>query len=157
MHCPQSFHGEDYWFRDPTVDEEFVMNALAFNHGAKSIVSWVYPASDILSEAHGALSRVVTQSPVVEFLVGANFQKIEVDLQDYEVVDASSWVVGNQVLVCIVNGGYVDINEPVTVPVSNATSIVSMPWGNVTWELVDQELRVASLPALATSILILSY
>ena len=133
------------------------MNALAFNHGAKSIVSWVYPASDILSEAHGTFARVVTQSPVVEFLVGASFQKIEVTLQDYDVVDASLWVVGDQILVCIVNGGYVDIDESVAIPVLNATSIVSTPWGNVTWELIDQELRVTSLPALATSILILSH
>lgn len=155
MHCPQSFHGEDYWFRDPTVDEEWVMNTLAFNHGAKSIVSWVYPASDILSEAHGTLSRVVTQSPVVEFLVGAHFEKIHIELSDYDIVDASSWVVGNQMLVCIVNGGYVDIEEPVKVPVKNATLIASVPWGNVTWELVDGELHVASLSALATSIVIL--
>ena len=156
MHCPQSFHGENYWFRDPTVDEEFVMNTLAFNHGAKSIVSWVYPASDSLSEAHGALSRVVTQSPVVEFLVGAKFQKIDVELSDYEVVDASSWVVGDQMLVCIVNGGYVDIEEPISVPVENATLIASVPWGNVSWELIDEELHAPSLSALATSILILN-
>lgn len=39
------------------------MNTLAFNHGAKSVISWVYPASDILNTAHGQLAQVVSKSP----------------------------------------------------------------------------------------------
>lgn len=69
FHNPQSFHGEDYWSRGPTVDVEFVMNTLAFSHGAKSVISWVYPASDVLNTARGQLAQVVSKSPVVDFIV----------------------------------------------------------------------------------------
>lgn len=153
IHNPQSFHGEDYWFRDPSVEEEWVMNALAFNHGAKSIISWVYPASEDLNVAHGQLAKVVTKSPVVDFIVGK--WPTAVDVPGYDLVDVSYWVVGTQMLVCIVNGGYVDIDEAVTVDVPNATTITSTAWGNVTWGLASSQLSTPSLPALATSMLIL--
>lgn len=70
IHNPQSFHGQDYWFRDPTTEEEWVMCLLAVNHGARGLISWLWPASTRLGRAHGDLARVITQEPVVDFLVG---------------------------------------------------------------------------------------
>ncbi|KAK0615919.1 hypothetical protein B0T17DRAFT_656983 [Bombardia bombarda] len=55
LHNPQSFHGEGYWGRDPTVQEAWAMNALAVNHGAQGFVSWVWPASGELGAAHGEM------------------------------------------------------------------------------------------------------
>jgi hypothetical protein len=156
IHNPQSFHGEDYWFRDPSPDEEHVMALLAFNHGAQSIISWVYPTSDLLGAAHGKLSKVVTASPVVDFLVGGDRpRRVEVSVCGIDVVDVAYWVVGKQMLVSIVNGGYVDINHTVTVAVPSATKIVGTPWGSLDWKVVGSELSVSRLPALSTSLLIL--
>ncbi|KAK3327262.1 hypothetical protein B0T19DRAFT_157763 [Cercophora scortea] len=155
MHCPQSFHGEGYWGRDPTPDEEYAMTALALNHGAQGLVSWVYPTSEVLGEAHGAMARVVTAAPVVEFLVGGD-RPHRVDVEG-GVVDAAYWVVGGRVLVCVVNGGYVDVGGrvEVPVPVAGGMSIAGTPWGNVKWRLEGGKLVVDVLPALATSLVIL--
>ncbi|KAK4646264.1 hypothetical protein QC761_209000 [Podospora bellae-mahoneyi] len=72
FHNPQSFHGQDYWLRDPTVGEEHAMNVLAFNHGAKGIISWLWPTSTVLAEAHGQLAKVVTGGMVRGFVVGGD-------------------------------------------------------------------------------------
>jgi hypothetical protein len=156
IHNPQSFHGEDYWFRDPSPDEEFVMTGLALNHGAQSIISWVYPTTDLLGATHGNMSRVITKSPVVDFLVGGDRpHAVSVAAAGTEVVDASYWVVGKKMLVCVVNGGYVDVGGTVTVPVPNAITVESVAWGSVQWTLQNSQLSVPVLPALATSIVIL--
>ncbi|ROW07338.1 hypothetical protein VMCG_03939 [Cytospora schulzeri] len=68
---PQAFSGEQYWARDPTAEEAWVMDMLAFNHGAKARLAWIYPPSDVLSNAAARLANVVTVSPVVDFLTGA--------------------------------------------------------------------------------------
>lgn len=156
IHNPQSFHGEDYWFRDPSPEEEYVMALLAFNHGAQSIISWVYPTSDLLGAAHGKLSKVVTISPVVDFLVGGDKpHRIAVSVCGTDVVDAAYWIVGKQMLVSIVNGGYVDIDQTVTIAVPGTSKIAGTPWGSVDWELAGSELSVPLLPALSTSLLVL--
>ncbi|KXX76531.1 hypothetical protein MMYC01_205990 [Madurella mycetomatis] len=154
-HNPQSFHGQDYWLRDPTVGEEHVMNVLAFNHGAQGIISWLWPTSETLAAAHGELASVVTKAPVLNFLVGGDGPTpIQAEANGTDVVDASYWIVGRQMLVSVANGGYVDI-EDVQVPAPNATVIASTPWGSVQWELEGGKLSVPLLPALATSMVVL--
>jgi len=153
---PQAFHGQDYWIRDPSPEEEYVMAVLALNHGAQSIISWVYPTSDLLARAHGALAKVISRSPVVNFLVGgARPQRVEVRAPGTDVVDAAYWVVGSKMLVCVVNGGYANVNRAVEVEVPNATGIASTHWGSVPWRLDDQRLKVSGLRALEVSIVIL--
>jgi hypothetical protein len=155
-HNPQSFHGQGYWLRDPSRDEEHVMNVLAFNHGARGIVSWLWPTSAALAAAHGELASVVTHPPVLQFLVGGDGPNaIKVRANGTDVVDAAYWTVGKQMLVSVVNGGYVDVEGGVEVPASNATVIASMPWGSVLWKLEGGRLSVPLLPALATSMVIL--
>jgi hypothetical protein len=153
IHNPQSFHGEGYWARDPSVEEEWVMTTLALNHGAQSIISWVYPDADILSVAHGTIAKVVTNSPVVDFIIGQRPTTVKVSC--YAVVDVAYWIVGKQMLVSVANGGYVDIDEPVSFKVPAAAGISSTPWGNVSWTYDNARLSAPSLSALATSIIIL--
>lgn len=153
---PQSFHGEDYWLRDPSVEESWVMALLAVNHGAKGVISWLWPTSEALAGAHGKLAGVVTGEEVVRFVVGGEGPRnIEVEVPGTEVVDVASWVVEGRMLVSVVNGGYVDIDGVVEVPVPNATVIESTPWGSVEWKLEDGKLSAPLLPALATSMVIL--
>ncbi|OIW29449.1 hypothetical protein CONLIGDRAFT_575701 [Coniochaeta ligniaria NRRL 30616] len=155
FHNPQSFHGEGYWARDPTPEEEWVMVLLAVNHGAKGIISWVWPASDILGVAHGELAKVLTVSPVVDFIVGGDTpHAIAVDVPE---VDAAYWVVGKKMLISVVNGGNVAVNQTVTVSLpKKAKGIASVPWGGSTgWTLAGGKLSVPSLPALSTALLVL--
>ncbi|KAK4219233.1 hypothetical protein QBC37DRAFT_478164 [Rhypophila decipiens] len=181
MHNPQSFHGQDYWLRDPSREETYVMALLAVNHGAKGLISWVWPASDLLGRAHGGLAKVLTRSPVVELLLGKYYQArgyvqgdggpfaakvVVTGNQGIEVVDAAFWVRTEdsgkkKMLLSVVNGGYVDINSLVSIklPVNGGT-IESIPWDNggsqkVEWKLERSTLTASRLPALGTFLLVL--
>ncbi|CEJ80875.1 hypothetical protein VHEMI01033 [[Torrubiella] hemipterigena] len=156
VHNPQSFHGEDYWFRDPTPAEEVVMNALAFNHHAKSIISWVWPTSDALAQIHGKYAKVVAQVPVRDFIVLSEAQPLPTKCN--KVVDAAYWKYENQVLLNVVNGGYEPINRTVRVPLPDSikpSSIKSVEWGNGTWALKDGTLRLGSIDAMSANMIIL--
>ncbi|RYP81503.1 hypothetical protein DL770_005885 [Monosporascus sp. CRB-9-2] len=114
FHNPQVFHGEDYWFRDPTAAEARVMNALAFNRGITGIFGWTWPGSRELFEVHTEMARVVTAEPVSTFLLGGMPQRIEVE-DVLDVVDVAIWGRQGQGLVSVVNGGYLDIEGPFSV------------------------------------------
>lgn len=155
LHNPQSFHGEGYWSRDPTPEEEWVMVLLGVNHGAKGMISWVWPASEVLGRAHGDLAKVLTVSPVVDFVVGGD-RPHAVDV-GVPLVDVAYWVVGKKMLVCVVNGGYVDVNQTVAVALpGRVKGIASVPWGGENgWALDGGKLSVPSLKALSTTLLVL--
>lgn len=163
-HNTQSFHGEGYWPRDPTPEESWAMNLLAFNHGARAIVSWVYPPSDLLATAHGALSRVVTASPVVEFLVGEGDgpHRLAVGGLGDDEIDVAYWAKGGQVLVSVVNPseaesrvGDVDVRLP-----RPAKRLDAVPWGDKTpWTLAEDGkiLRAAgNFSAMSTAMILLT-
>jgi len=154
IHNPQSFHGEGYWARDPTPAEEFAMNLIAINHGAQTIISWVYPPEDVLSAAHGTLAKVVTKTPVLEFLV-ANDRPHRVATSASPDVDVAYWVKGKEMLAIVVNGGYEDVMKEVAIELPGIAAIESTPWGNQTWTLSGSKLSTPGLPALGTSIVLL--
>ncbi|KAM7204366.1 hypothetical protein V8F33_001668 [Rhypophila sp. PSN 637] len=154
MHNPQSFHGQDYWLRDPSIGETHAMALLAVNHGAKGLISWVWPASATLGRAHGDLAGIVTREPVLGLLLGRYETRgagglvegdggpfaAEVQVighKGIEVVDAAFWVRTDthgqkrNMLVSVVNGGYADINSPVEIKLPfNEAVIESVPWDN---------------------------
>jgi hypothetical protein len=150
---PQSFDGEGYWSRNPTVDETWVMNQLALNHGAKSIMLWTFPTVDELAAANSQQSKVLTKSPVLEFITGG--QPTPISVAGLELLDVSYWIVGRQALVSVVNLEYTDVSTVEIVLPFTASSIVSSPWSGVAWGLSDNTLNVQGLDALATSLVIL--
>jgi hypothetical protein len=134
--------------------ETWAMALLSFNHGAKGITSWIYPSTDELDAAHGAIAKVVTVAPVQSFLTGA--QPVKVIVEGLEVLDVAYWSLGGQVMVVVASASYVDVKGDTTVRLPIAVhGIDSSPWGNVTWTLVNGNLRAQGLAALATSIIIL--
>ncbi|GAM33624.1 hypothetical protein TCE0_011f00663 [Talaromyces pinophilus] len=151
---PQSFDGEGYWSRNPTVDETWVMNQLALNHGAKSIMLWTFPTLDDLAAANSQQSKVLTKSPVLEFITGG--QPTPISIAGFELLDISYWIVGQQAMVSVVNLDYVDTSSAVEIALPfTASSIVSSPWGNTSWELSGNALNAQSLNALVTSLVVL--
>ncbi|KAK2068185.1 hypothetical protein P8C59_002842 [Phyllachora maydis] len=163
IHNPQSFFGEGYWSRYPTVDEAYTMSILALNHGAQAIISWVWPTTSALAAAHGALARAVSAGPVAAFLAGgdagARPRPLAVNTPNSAtaLVDAAAWVAagGRQALVAVANAGYADVQGPVRVSVPNASAVAAAPWGQVPWALDGDVLSVGLLPALGTSMVIL--
>ncbi|TPX09846.1 uncharacterized protein E0L32_008868 [Thyridium curvatum] len=153
IHNPQSFHGEGYWARDPTPEEEWAMNLLALNHGAQGVISWVYPAAEILSQAHGKLAKVITKSPVLDFVVGGD-RPHRVKVSANEDVDVSFWKLGNRMLVSLVNSGYSDVNGPVEIAVPDAASIEATVWGGLSWSVEGGKLSVPGVAALETAMVI---
>lgn len=159
---PQSFDGEGYWSRYPTVDETWAMNSLALNHGAKGIMLWIFPSLDDLNTANSQQAKVITVDPVLGFLTGAKPLAINVPKQ--KLLDVAYWVVGNQVLVSVVNLQYTDSKAEIAIPLpfvntssAGTVHIASTPWGSVQWTLSSgaSELKVKGLAALATSMVII--
>lgn len=154
-HNPQSFHGEGYWLREPTVDEEVAMNALAFNHGAKAIVSWVWPTSDDLAAIHGEFASVVTRSPVLEFVVPE--RAMRVDVPGLEILDVAYWKSGDALLLCVVNGGYEPIDGEIVISLPDSvvpTGVKGAVWGDASWS-VSSDIRLDGLDGMSTQMVIL--
>ncbi|KAI0155553.1 hypothetical protein BJ166DRAFT_564590 [Pestalotiopsis sp. NC0098] len=157
FHNPQVFHGEDYWFRDPTAGEARVMNALAFNRGVTGIFGWTWPGSWELFDVHTAMAQVVTRPPVRDFLLDGKPTAIAYDGADPGVLDMAYWTGDGQVMVSVVNGGGVDIEGPLSIGVpGDATAIQSVAFGNLSWQFADGQVSIDSLPAMTASFIILS-
>lgn len=160
---PQAFSGEQYWSRDPTADETWAMDLLAFNHGAKGRLAWIYPPSDVLAGATAALARVVTASPVLDFLAGANPVLLRNGRDGDGSLDVAYWSRGGGgVLVGVVNPVNSTLSSPVQIALPsglmNVSKIASTPWGNVSWELDaggSTLVAASGLPGLATSYVVL--
>jgi hypothetical protein len=132
------------------------MNALAFNHHAKSIISWVWPTSDALAEIHGQYATKVTAAPVRDFIVLGRPNKI--DMKCNEVLDAAYWKDGDQVLVNVVNGGYKRIKKSFKIPLPGsvmAKEVKNVVWGNGTWSVEDGEVRLGPVDGISTNMAIL--
>ena len=155
----QAFSGEGYWSRDPTTQETWVMILLSFNHMAKAVMSWTFPSTTTLDNAHGAFSKVATVPPVSTFLLGADPIKIKV--KRHSLLDVSYWKLESQIMVGIVNLDYVDSNGTVSIDLPTSVSrVASQPWGSLSWSLssssnVSSVLSSYGLDGLATSIVIL--
>ncbi|CRG91005.1 hypothetical protein PISL3812_08053 [Talaromyces islandicus] len=151
---PQSFDGEQYWDRNPTEDETWVMNQLSLNHGAKSIMMWTFPTLDHLATANSLQSKVITKSPVLDLLTGTQPQPLSIP--GHQLLDVAYWIVGNQALVSIVNLDYAETSSEISIQLSfDAAAISSTPWGSVDWKLSGNALKVQGLNATATSLVIL--
>ncbi|KAL3422015.1 hypothetical protein PVAG01_06171 [Phlyctema vagabunda] len=150
---PQSFSEPgNYWARDPSADEAWVMNALSFNHNAKSIMIWTYPTSNELADAHAKMAKVVTVSPVLDFLIGANPIPITVDSVPH--LDVAYWICGSQIMIIVANPEYTAVEMVSIMLPLNPSHITSQPWGSVDWSLKDGYLEAGTLLALSTSIIL---
>ncbi|XXH00901.1 hypothetical protein Hte_007252 [Hypoxylon texense] len=155
FHNPQAFHGEDYWARDPTPGEAFVMNALAFNRGVAGIFAWTWPSSDELFNAHSEMAGVFTNAPVRDFLLGGQPDGA-IHIADQDLLDIAYWVQEDQIMISVVNAAYDDVTPlSIEVPLP-ATGIAAVPFGGLSWQLAGGELRVDTLPATSVSLVVLS-
>lgn len=153
----QAFSGESYWARDPTPEETWIMMILSFNHKAKAIMSWTFPASDELNAAHGKMAKVATSNAVSRFLIGGDPTAVKVE--DRPTLDVAYWTLGSQTMVALANVYASDDDSPVDIALPKpARKIVSQPWGSVAWKLSgDGKLSASELKGFATSFLVLDH
>ena len=163
IHNPQSFSGDGYWSREPTPQEEDVMNLLGVNHGSVGVISWVWPASDALGAAHGRLAKVLAAEPVLGFLVRGEGPKrtsgvvvvVVVGVEgeekagppvDFDVdIDVAYWIdeTGGKILVSVVNSGESKDSDSekkvleVKVPV-NVTGLDEVVFGDFEWKVSSE-------------------
>lgn len=154
---PQSFHGEDYWLRDPTVEEGVAMAALGYNHDSKGVTSWLWPTTNDLAKIHGKFASVVNQEPVVDFIVLS--KAVQVVVPDLDVLDVAYWKHGNEILVNAVNGGYEALDHTVKIPLPDDVTpkeVKESVWGDGTWAIEDGSLRLSKVSLMSTNMVILS-
>ncbi|GAM83774.1 hypothetical protein ANO11243_017640 [Dothideomycetidae sp. 11243] len=150
----QAFSGEGYWSRDPTPNEAWAMNLLGFNHGAKAVMNWQFPASETLNEANSAMAKVFTAIPVSGFLLDG--QPTPVQVVGHEMLDVAYWKCGGQVMVAMVNQDYNDSVAVVRLQLPwPVKRIVSQPWGKVSFQVHEGRLELEGITGVATSVVIL--
>jgi len=131
------------------------MMVLSFNHAAKAIMSWTFPASTSLEQAHAEMAKVAAVPPVSTFLIGAEPNRVVV--KGHSLLDVAYWVVGDQVLVGVVNldyashNGTIHINLPVSV-----SGMDCQPWGALSWGVSNHTLTLYGVAGLASSFVVLN-
>lgn len=123
------------------------MNALAFNHGAKAIVSWVWPTSDTLADIHGQFANKVAVSPVRDFIVSGVVQML-----DISEVDAAYWVSGSEMLLSVVNG-VDEAKSGVSIKLPDGVvpkSVKTQVWGDADWKLSSGAVSLDKVDEMAT-------
>ncbi|KAF2170210.1 hypothetical protein M409DRAFT_64543 [Zasmidium cellare ATCC 36951] len=151
----QAFSGEDYWARSPTNEESWVMMIISFNHKAKAMMSWTFPTTPLsLAEAHSAMAKVVTATPVSDFLFEGDPTSVEI--QGKPQVDVSYWTSEGKFMVALANIDQKSSNGSVSIRLpAKANKILSQPWGSLSWYIDNAgRLCTSGLDGLATSIVV---
>jgi hypothetical protein len=159
---PQAFSSPgEYWSRAPTTEESWAMDLLAFNHGAKGRLAWLYPPPDELIEADSQLAKVITVSPVSEFLTESN----PVLLQNGSAggLDVAYWPLHGKALIGVVNPVNTTIDTiTIRLPEQIQVSVIDdEPWGTYSWGILKGKggaalVTLGSLQGFGTSLIILS-
>ena len=150
----QAFSGEGYWSRDPTPEETWAMMTISFNHRAKGIMSWTFPSTKSLNDAHGQMAKATTVAPISTFLISG--QPTAVKIKGNPLIDVAYWKMGNQMMVSVADLRYTPSNKVIEIPLpAKASKIASQPWGSLGWSLSGGVLKTQGINGLATSIVIL--
>ncbi|KAI9640524.1 hypothetical protein NHQ30_011270 [Ciborinia camelliae] len=149
----QAFGEQQYWQSIPNVEEVEVMMMLTVNHNAKGITYWIYPSTNSVNIGSGDLGKVLQSEPAMSFLFGTNAIKGLGSL----LLDVSAWIVGEQMMVGIVNGEYVDSEDQVTISLpENIISLNQTLYGNSSWTINNGELSKLGFTGLEVDLLVLN-
>jgi hypothetical protein len=116
---------------------------------------WDYPTEPGIATVSSLLSKVLTSPTVPSFLLGS------VPVQALSVrglprADVSAWVLGSQMLVTVVNLGYIGSNAQGSINLPAATKSIAMTlWGDGSWVVDRQALSKSEIQGLEVDILLL--
>ena len=150
---PQAFGKELHWDRYPTGEEVAAMTMLSVNHGAKGVVSWVYPSQADIMNSTSQLAKALKSNEVAALLLGAN--PVPAEVRGANRVDAATWTLGTRMLISIVSleatGQTRDIE--IALP-GDAAAVVATPWGANGWAVDGDRLHKRTLKALECSLIL---
>lgn len=154
----QAFGAQEYWSRVPTAAEVESMMLLAINHNAKGLSNWIYPSTDEVNAGSGQLGKVFSTKPGMDFIFGTNAIK---GLSTNAVtIDASAWIVGNQMMVGFTNVVNETSSSVVTIRLPrDIRSIENILYGDTTsrqWTIKGNTISKVGLTALEVGILVLN-
>lgn len=155
----QAFGEQDYWKSIPSPAEVENMMMLAVNHDAKGISYWIYPSTNEVNIRSGNLGKVFQTKPAIDFLFGANAIK-GLAVQGEQLVDASAWILEDQMMVGVASEEYVDSSYmfSITLP-ERAVSIDRILYGDsssTSWMIDGDKLSKVGLKGLEVAILVLN-
>lgn len=134
------------------------MNMLSINHGAKGIIMWTFPSAGGLDATTSALAKVLT-GLCAGYILGADMTR-GLSISGADRIDASAWILGDSMLISIVNPTHGSTTAPVTLHLPlgiNAQALQGSLWGDGGWQLISSaQLRIPSLKSVETDILILA-
>ncbi|KAJ8071926.1 hypothetical protein OCU04_002230 [Sclerotinia nivalis] len=149
----QAFGESQYWQSIPSAEEVEVMIMLSVNHNAKGITYWIYPSTDSVNVGSAALGKVLQTGPAIDFLFGTNTIKG----LGSGLLDVSAWIVGEQMMIGIVNGEYVDSKAEITIPLPGNVVLVNQTlYGDSNWSVSEGRLSKLGLSALEVDILVVN-
>ncbi|KAG9237176.1 hypothetical protein BJ875DRAFT_172402 [Amylocarpus encephaloides] len=152
----QAFGEQSYWPRLPTSEEVVNMMMLSINHGAKGLSYWLYPSTVETNVQTGALGRVLSSEPALGFLLGT--EPVRGLSVEGVMLDVSAWVLGEKVLVGVVNGVYVDVRAPAKISMPEGVSVSGVDQvlcGDEGWNIEDGKLVKSGFKGLEVSLLVL--
>jgi hypothetical protein len=157
----QAFGAQDYWQSIPSAAEVENMMMLSVNHNAKGLTYWLYPSTDAVNAGSGNLGRVFQTAPARDFLLGANAIKglpVEgISGSNIGAVDASAWILGEQIMIGIAIGAYVDSDALVSITLPVEVSIIDkVLYGEPGWKADGNKLSKAGLNGLGVDIMVLN-
>ena len=137
------------------------MTMLSINHGAKGIVMWTFPTTDELTELTSRFGRVLT-GKVAPFVFGVKMLR-NLEVEGGQGVDVSAWIVGDRILLSIVNPAHQDALGALSVHLPSdmrGTDVATTLWGDGGWRLTGggatTQLTRSGMEALRVDILILT-
>ncbi len=152
----QVFGEQDYWKSIPSPAEVENMMMLAVNHNAKGLTYWIYPSTDGVNVGSGEFGKVFETEPAINFLFGTNAIK-GLKVSGEALVDASGWIVGDQMMVGIASGEYVDSSATITITLpAGAASVNQTLYGTSGWAVSGKLLTKTGLKGLEVDLLILN-
>ncbi|CZR61305.1 uncharacterized protein PAC_11201 [Phialocephala subalpina] len=152
----QIFGEQDYWKSIPSVAEVENMMMLSVNHNAKGITYWIYPSTDAVNVGSGQLGKVFQSAPSMAFIFGTNAIK-GLPVQGEPLVDASAWIVGNQMMIGVASGEYIDFSSQITIMLpTSAASVAEVLYGDSSWTVTGNKLTKSGLMGLEVDLLVLN-
>jgi hypothetical protein len=131
------------------------MMLLSLNHNAKGLTYWLYPSTSSINIGSGELGKIFQTTPGMDFIFGTNAIK-KLKVVGEPLVDASAWILGNQMMVGVASEEYVDYSSTVTITLpKKAKAIDKVLYGDEGWTVKGMKLEKDGLKALEVGVLVL--
>lgn len=115
---------------------------------------WDYPTEPTLSNVTSSLSKVLTTSPISNFLTSA-IPVMGLAVSGQSRIDVTAWTFDSLLLVSIVNLEYVDSNANISITLQRAVSgINEIAWGAGDWITAENMIWKVGIKGLEVDLVV---